>query len=210
MAVLPDRAGVGAVGRAWSFIILRNIVLMACGPSTRSPTARRAVRGLLSKRLRIGARRGSRDPPKLTVPARPMSHPAGRELSEVMLAMQRWGSQWAELTPEHAHPGVVLWGGDLSPRPRPPPSPPVLVRFDYPTLSGPGSRGWLLVERGDAEICEKHGWGEDWWSWSAIRWRSPAGISESSSGATPCAAGRSRCGAHARWRGRFPLERAVV
>jgi DNA-binding HxlR family transcriptional regulator len=23
---------------------------------------------------------------------------AGRELSEVMLAMQRWGSQWAELT----------------------------------------------------------------------------------------------------------------
>jgi len=30
------------------------------------------------------------------------------ERSEVMLALQRWGSQWAELTPEHAHPGVVL------------------------------------------------------------------------------------------------------
>jgi hypothetical protein len=87
---------------------------------------------------------------------------AGRELSEVMLALQRWGSQWAELTPDHAHPGVVLWGwvtchldrGRL-PRRR------VLVRFDYPTLSGPGSRGWLLIERGDAEICEKHPGGEE-------------------------------------------------
>jgi hypothetical protein len=79
-----------------------------------------------------------------------------------MLALQRWGSQWAELTPEHAHPGVVLWGWvschldrDRLPRRR------VLVRFDYPTLSGPGSRSWLLIERGDAEICEKHPGGDE-------------------------------------------------
>ena len=26
-----------------------------------------------------------------------------------------------------------------------------LVRFDFPTLSGPGSRGWLLIERGEAK-----------------------------------------------------------
>ena len=32
----------------------------------------------------------------------------------------------------------------------------VLIRFDYPTLPRPGSRNWLLIERGDAEICEKH------------------------------------------------------
>ena len=37
----------------------------------------------------------------------------------------------------------------------------VLVRFDYPTLTGPGSRGWLLIERGDAEVCEKHPGGEE-------------------------------------------------
>jgi hypothetical protein len=36
-----------------------------------------------------------------------------------------------------------------------------LVRFDYPTLSGPGSRGWLLVERGDGEICETYPGGEE-------------------------------------------------
>jgi hypothetical protein len=37
----------------------------------------------------------------------------------------------------------------------------VLVRFDYPTLSGPPSRGWILIERGDAEVCEKHSGGEE-------------------------------------------------
>jgi hypothetical protein len=36
----------------------------------------------------------------------------------------------------------------------------VLVRFDYPRLSAPGRRGWLLIERGDAEICEKYPGGE--------------------------------------------------
>ena len=34
---------------------------------------------------------------------------AGRELTHVMRALQRWGSKWADLTPEQAHPGVVLW-----------------------------------------------------------------------------------------------------
>ena len=37
----------------------------------------------------------------------------------------------------------------------------MLVRFDYPTLSGPGRRGWLLIERGDAELCEKYPGGEE-------------------------------------------------
>ncbi|HVH54167.1 MAG TPA: transcriptional regulator, partial [Actinomycetota bacterium] len=37
----------------------------------------------------------------------------------------------------------------------------VLVRFDYPTLSRAGKHGWLLIERGDAEICEKHPGGDE-------------------------------------------------
>jgi hypothetical protein len=37
----------------------------------------------------------------------------------------------------------------------------VLVRFDFPTLSGPGCRGWLLIDHGDAEICEKYPGGEE-------------------------------------------------
>src|SRR4029450_11061106 len=79
---------------------------------------------------------------------------AGLALSKVMAALHAWGSKGAELTPEQAPPGVVLWGWvtfyldrDRLPRRR------VLVRFEYPTLSGPGSRGWLLIEGGGAEIC---------------------------------------------------------
>jgi hypothetical protein len=77
---------------------------------------------------------------------------AGRELSEIMFALENWGRKWAELKPEHArHPGVVLWAWrtfflnrDRLPRRR------VLVRFEYPTLPGSGHRSWLLIERGHA------------------------------------------------------------
>ena len=87
----------------------------------------------------------------------------------------------------------------------------VLVRFDYPTLSGPGSRGWLLVERGDAEVCEKHPGGEEHlvvvvndpvafakWHW------------ESCDGATPCAPARSTCRVLGRWPGPSPPGTEII
>ena len=148
----------------WSIIILRNILI---GCQTFNEIANGApglYRGLLSRRLRELERAGVIEirpkpdgPGSIYEPTQ-----AGRELSDVMLAIQNWGSKWAELTPEHAHPGVVLWGWvvayldrDRLPERR------VLVRFDYPTLSGPGRRGWLLIERGDAELCEKYPGGEE-------------------------------------------------
>ncbi|MDQ3762575.1 MAG: helix-turn-helix transcriptional regulator [Actinomycetota bacterium] len=149
----------------WSIIVLRNIVLVGCRTFNEiADGAPGLSRGLLSKRLRDLERAGV-----VEIRAKPDSPgsiyeptQAGRELSEVMLALQHWGSRWAELTPEQAHPGVVLWGWvtchldrDRLPGRR------VVVRFDYPTLSGPGSRGWLLIERGDAEICEKFPGGEE-------------------------------------------------
>jgi DNA-binding HxlR family transcriptional regulator len=148
----------------WSIIILRNILI---GCQTFNEIANGAPglsRGLLSRRLRELERAGVIEirpkpdgPGSIYEPTQ-----AGRELSDVMVAIQNWGSKWVELTPEHAHPGVVLWGWvaayldrDRLPERR------VLVRFDYPTLSGPGRRGWLLIERGDAELCEKYPGGEE-------------------------------------------------
>ena len=37
----------------------------------------------------------------------------------------------------------------------------LLVRFDYPTISGRGRHGWLLIDHGDAETCEKYPGGEE-------------------------------------------------
>jgi len=149
----------------WSIIILRNIVILGCRTFNEiADGAPGLSRGLLSKRLRDLERAG-------VIESRPKPDgrgstyaptEAGRELSAVMVALQHWGSRWADLTPEQAHPGVVLWMWatffldlDLLPQRR------VLVRFDYPTLKGGGSRNWLLIERGEAEICEKDPGGEE-------------------------------------------------
>jgi len=148
----------------WSIIILRNILIGCRTFNEIADGAPGLSRGLLSKRLRDLERAG-------VVEIRPKPGgrgstyeptEAGRALSEVMSVLHRWGTQWADLKPEHAHPGVVLWGwvnGNLDrdrlPRRR------VVVRFDYPTVSGPGSRGWLLIAHGDAEVCEKHPGGEE-------------------------------------------------
>lgn len=149
----------------WSIIILRNIVILGCRTFNEiADGAPGLSRGLLSKRLRelegagvITIRSKPEGPGSIYEPT-----DAGRELTEVLGALQQWGSRWADLTPKQAHPGVVLWmwatfflDRDRLPQRR------VLVRFDYPTLSGPGSRNWLLIERGDAEICEKYPGGEE-------------------------------------------------
>ena len=149
----------------WSIIILRNIVILGCRTFNEiCDSAPGLSRGLLSKRLRELERAGvikiRPKPGSLGSLYEPTD--AGCELSQVMVALQHWGSKWAELKPEHAHPGVVLWmwatfflDHDRLPQRR------VLIRFDYPTLRRPGSRNWLLVERGDAEICETFPGGEE-------------------------------------------------
>jgi DNA-binding HxlR family transcriptional regulator len=149
----------------WSIIILRNVVILGCRSFNEiADCAPGLSRGLLSKRLReleradvIEIRPKAQGTGSTYVPT-----DAGRELVPVLTALQHWGSKWAELTPEHAHPGVVLWmwATFFLDRDRLPPR-RVLIRFDYPTLSGPGSRSWLLIERGDAEICETYPGGEE-------------------------------------------------
>jgi DNA-binding HxlR family transcriptional regulator len=149
----------------WSIIILRNVVILGCRTFTEiADSAPGLSRGLLSKRLReleragvIEIRRKADSPGSIYEPT-----DAGRELSGVMVALQRWGARWAELRPEQAHPGVVLWmwatfflNHARLPLRR------LLIRFDFPTVRGPGTRNWLLVERGDAEICETFPGGEE-------------------------------------------------
>jgi DNA-binding HxlR family transcriptional regulator len=149
----------------WSIIILRNIVILGCRTFNEIADGCPGLsRGLLSKRLKSLERAGIIDirPKPDGQGSTYAPTQAGSELLDVMQGLQRWGSKWAELTPEQAHPGVALWtwatfylDRDRLPSRR------VLIRFDYPTLSGPGSRSWLLVERGDAEICERSPGGDE-------------------------------------------------
>lgn len=148
----------------WSIIILRNILIGCRTFNEIAEGAPGLSRGLLSKRLRELERAGVIEiHPKPDGPGSTYEPTqGGRELWDVMLAIEQWGAKWAELTPEHAHPGVVLWGWATAYLDRDRlPSRRVLIRFEYPTLSGSGSRGWLLIERGDAELCEKYPGGKE-------------------------------------------------
>lgn len=148
----------------WSLIILRNILVGCRSFNEIAEGAPGLSRGLLSKRLRSLERAGVIEiKPKSDGPGSTYEPTqAGSELADVMIALHDWGAKWAELKPEHAHPGVVLWAWisfwmdhDRLPQRR------VVVRFEYPNLRGPAPRGWLLVEHGVPELCLKHPGGEE-------------------------------------------------
>ena len=142
----------------WTIIILRNVLVGCQTFNEIADGAPGLSRGLLSRRLRELERAGI-----IQIRPKPDGHgstyeptQAGRELSALMLALERWGRKWVELKPEHAHPGVVLWvwANFFLDRDRLPPR-RVVVRFECPTLPGSARRSWLLIERGDAEYCLK-------------------------------------------------------
>ena len=67
--------------------------------------------------------------------------------------LSKWAERWTQLTTKHADPEVVLWSWcqeflrrDLLPDRR------VVVRFDF-LFGGRKARGWLLIERREAELC---------------------------------------------------------
>jgi DNA-binding HxlR family transcriptional regulator len=152
------------LAQRWSLIILRNILVGCLTFNDIAAGAPGLSRGLLAKRLKDLERAGVIEirpkpdgPGSIYEPTQ-----AGREAAEVMVALQNWGRKWAELKPEHAHPGVVLWvwvrfwlDRDRLPRRR------VVVRFEFPTLPAAARQSWLLIERGDAEYCLKHPGGEE-------------------------------------------------
>ena len=180
----------------WSIIILRNVVILGCRTFNEiADGAPGLSRGLLSKRLRELERAGV-----IEIRRKPDGHgsiyeptEAGQGLTQVMLALQHWGSKWADLTPEQAHPGVVLWmwatfflDRERLPQRR------VLVRFDYPTLSGPAAAVGCSSSGATPRSARSTPVARNIWSSSSMtRLPSPAGTWARSDGVTPCDPGRS-------------------
>jgi hypothetical protein len=88
--------------------------------------------------------------------------PAGLELQPVLAALGTWADHWTDIRPEHSSPGMVLWAWcqfylvrENLPKQR------VVIRFDF-QYGGRQHRSWLLVEKGDAELCAfDPGFGDD-------------------------------------------------
>ena len=149
----------------WTPIIVRNLMVGCTTFSQISAGAPGLSRSLLAQRLRQLEQAGL-----VETRPKPRGHgvtyqltDAGRDLWEVLFALGAWGERWLELGDQHTNPRLVLWAWctvylvrERLPGRR------VVVRFEFTDQPPDRRRAWLLVDKGDAEICHKHpGFDED-------------------------------------------------
>ena len=78
---------------------------------------------------------------------------SGKDLFQVCRSLGEWGARWLEIAPEHLDPFVALWSMCHALRRDQLPDRRVVIRFDF-TGRARRERYWLLIERGDTEICK--------------------------------------------------------
>jgi DNA-binding HxlR family transcriptional regulator len=160
----PIARGSEILAERWTPIILRNILQGSRTFNQIAAGAPGLSRALLTRRLRELDHAGV-----IQIRPKPDGHgslyeptAAGQDLSGVLLALGFWAERWTELTTKHTDPEMVLWSWcqeflrrDLLPDRR------VVVRFDF-SFGGRKSRGWLLIERREGELCRiDPGFGDD-------------------------------------------------
>lgn len=189
----------------WTPIIVRNLLM---GSETFSDILRGAPgisKTLLTQRLRqlerVGVVRRVANRDGRGIRYAPTD--AGRELWEVCLTLGMWGARWLEVAPHHLDPGLALWSMCKSLRPDRIPKDPLVVRFEFTDRPRRQRFIWLLIQRGEGEVCVKHpGFDEDVWvetdSETLVLWSlvgSPGGMRYASirSRRTVSPASRGRC-----------------
>jgi DNA-binding HxlR family transcriptional regulator len=85
---------------------------------------------------------------------------AGDDLFAVCRSLGEWGARWLEIAPEHLDPFVALWSMCNALRRDRLPDRRVAIRFEF-TGRARRERYWLLIERGEAEICKTYPGSED-------------------------------------------------
>src|SRR5688500_478954 len=141
----------------WTPLIIRNLYL-GCGSFTEILEGAPGLsRTLLSQRLkqleRLGVVESAPKPDgrghhyELTS--------AGHELFKVCQSLGEWGARWLEIAPENLDPFVALWSMCNALRRDRLPDRRVVIRFDF-TGRPRRERYWLLIERGDTEICKTY------------------------------------------------------
>jgi DNA-binding HxlR family transcriptional regulator len=153
----PIARGAEIFAERWTPLIIRNLYLGCSSFNEILEGAPGLSRTLLSQRLKQLERLGIVvTSPKTGGPGHHYElTPAGHDLFSVCAALGEWGAAWLEIAPEHLDPFVALWSmcnalrRDKLPRRR------VVIRFDF-TGRQRDERFWLLIERGDTEICKEY------------------------------------------------------
>lgn len=147
------------LGTRWTIVLLREL----CAGSTRFNDLRRGVPrmspALLSTRLRQLEDHGVLERRRLRGTAGTHEYvltDAGRELTEVVMAIGIWGQRWVETAPslENVDPALLMWDMRRNIRPEAMPERHVTVQFIYQDLD-PSCSDWWLINDPDtgADLC---------------------------------------------------------
>jgi len=153
----PIARGAEIFAERWTPLIIRNLYLGCTGFSEILEGAPGLSRTLLSHRLKQLERLGVVEAaPK---PDRRGHHyeltPAGHELFAVCRSLGEWGARWLEIAPENLDPFVALWSMCNALRRERLPDQRLVIRFEF-TGRPRRERYWLIIERGDTEICKTY------------------------------------------------------
>ena len=153
----PIARGAEIFAERWTPLIIRNLHL-GCGTFCEILEGAPGLsRTLLSQRLKHLERLGIvRSAVKTAGRGRRYElTPAGHDLFAVCMSLGEWGAHWLEIAPEHLDPFVALWSMCRALRRDRLPAGRVVIRFDF-TGRVRHERYWLIIERGDTEICKEY------------------------------------------------------
>ncbi|HSI40161.1 MAG TPA: helix-turn-helix domain-containing protein [Xanthobacteraceae bacterium] len=140
----------------WTALILRELL---CGSKRFNDLKRGVPRmspTLLSKRLKELVQAG-------VVEARTREDSgveysltkAGEDLREVVMTLGFWGQRWIDTTEslKNLDPTLLMWDMRRHLDPRPMPERRCTIRFQYPELTGPKQKYWLVVDGAEVDLC---------------------------------------------------------
>lgn len=153
----PIARGAEIFAERWTPLIIRNLSV-GCGSfSEILEGAPGLSRTLLAQRLRQLERLGIVE--SASKPAGRGRHyaltPSGRDLFKVCVSLGEWGARWLEIAPENLDPFVALWSMCNALRKDRLPDRRVVIQFNFTGRRRP-ERYWLLIEKGDTEICKTY------------------------------------------------------
>jgi DNA-binding HxlR family transcriptional regulator len=153
----PIARGAEIFAERWTPLIIRNLYLGCGNYGEILEGAPGLSRTLLSQRLKQLERLAVvESTPKPEGRGRRYAlTAAGRELFKVCGSLGEWGARWLEIAPQHLDPFVALWSMCNALRRDRLPQRRLVIRFDF-TGRPRKERYWLLIERGDTEICKTY------------------------------------------------------
>lgn len=139
----------------WTLLIVREL---AAG-SQRFNELRRGVPRmsptLLSKRLRQLIRAGVVERRADGDEVRYLLTDAGQELGPIVRALGTWGTRWVgQIGDEDLDPKLLLWDMHRNIDHEAVPDGRTVVRFSFPDVPASMRHWWLVIESGDADVCD--------------------------------------------------------